>query len=179
MSGMEAVVFAAAALLALAGGAGMVSARNPVHSALFLIASFIAVAVIYLLLLAPLLAVLQVLVYAGAVMVLFIFVIFFFVHPSQKHETAYSLPAQAALAGLVILALVAILIGGLFFGGAFAPPQTLAAQPPADIASPQALGVSLFTKFLLPFELVSILLLAAILGAVALARNQRKGDSGG
>ncbi len=178
MSAVEIIVFAAAALLALAGAVGMASARNPVHSALFLIANLVAVALIYLLLLAPVLAALQVLVYAGAIMVLFIFVIFFFVQPSQKHETVYSLPAQSALAGIVILSLVCLLIGGLFLGGAFAPPQTLSAPPAVDTTSPQALGVVLFTKFLLPFELVSVLLLAAILGAVALARSPRKGGEG-
>ena len=174
MSAVEIIVFAAAALLALVGAAGMVSARNPVHSALFLIANFIAIAIIYLLLLAPVLAVLQVLIYAGAIMVLFIFVILFFVQPSQKHETAYSLPAQAMLAGLVIFALICILIGGLFFGGAFSPPQALGTLPTVNTANPQLLGVALFTKFLLPFELVSVLLLAAILGATAMARRVRK-----
>jgi NADH-quinone oxidoreductase subunit J len=174
VNAVEIIVFAAAALLALVGAAGMVSARNPVHSALFLIANFIAIAVIYLLLLAPVLAVLQVLIYAGAIMVLFIFVIFFFVQPAQKHETAYSLPAQAMLAGLAVFALICILIGGLFFGGAFSMAQDANALQAAAASGPQQLGISLFTTFLLPFELVSILLLAAILGATAMARRVRK-----
>lgn len=178
MNAVEIIVFAAAALLALVGAVGMVSARNPVHSALFLIANLIAIAIIFLLLLAPVLAVLQVLVYAGAIMVLFIFVIFFFVQPAQKHKTAYSLPAQAMLAGLVIFALICILIGGLFFGGVFSVVQDASALQAAVSLNPQQLGISLFTTFLLPFELVSILLLAAIIGATAMVRRARK-DGGG
>jgi NADH-quinone oxidoreductase subunit J len=169
------IVFVIAALIALAGAAGMLTARNPVHSALFLIANFLGIAVIFLLLAAPVLAMLQVLVYAGAIMVLFVFVIIFFVQPGQKHETVYSLPAQSALAGIVVLALIALLILGLPFGGGFDPTVAADGATLNNIANPQAIGAALFTKFLLPFELVSVLLLAAIIGAVAMARKPRKG----
>ena len=84
MSVIELVVFWGAVALALVGAVGMVSARNPVHSALFLIANFFALAVIFLLLSAPVIAALEILVYAGAIMVLFVFVIFFFVSPGQR-----------------------------------------------------------------------------------------------
>lgn len=175
MNLIEALVFYAAVALALAGAVGMVSARNPVHSALFLIANFFALAVIFLLLSAPVLAALQILVYAGAIMVLFLFVVFFFVQPGQKHEYVHSLPVQSFLAGVLVLVLVVVLVAGLYFGGVFAAEEQIrylgAAR--ADLADPQQLGRTLFSRYLLPFELTSLLLLAAMLGAVVLARRDR------
>jgi NADH-quinone oxidoreductase subunit J len=178
VSALVTIVFVIAALIALAGAVGMLTARNPVHSALFLIANFLGIAVIFLLLAAPVLAVLQVLVYAGAIMVLFVFVIFFFVQPGQKHETVYSLPAQSVLAGIVVLAICGLLLTGfmgLNISGSDEAAPFYGGSLPGNLADPQAIGAALFAKFLLPFELVSVLLLAAIVGAVAMARGPRKG----
>jgi len=173
VSVIELIVFWGAVALALVGAVGMVSARNPVHSALFLLANFLALAIIFLLLSAPLIAALQILVYAGAIMVLFLFVIFFFVSPGQRFALSYSLPLQNALAGLVVMVLIAVILTGLFFGGVFSAaehPQSAAAVQ-ATLTSPRELGKALFARYLLPFELTSLLLLAAMLGAVALARR--------
>ncbi|OGK08582.1 MAG: hypothetical protein A2Y63_02275 [Candidatus Riflebacteria bacterium RBG_13_59_9] len=154
----------------------MVASRNPVHSALFLIANFFALAVIFLLLSAPLLAALEILVYAGAIMVLFLFIIFFFVQPGQKHIYACSLPGQSFFAGVLVLVLVSVLVLGLYFSGVFVPEEhapVLAARA-EELSSPQHLGSALFSRYLLPFELTSLLLLAAMLGAVVLARRERR-----
>lgn len=181
MSVIELVVFWAAVALALIGAVGMVSARNPVHSALFLILNFFALAIIYLLLSAPVIAALEILVYAGAIMVLFVFVIFFFVSPGQRFTLSYSLPLQNALAGLLVMVLIAVILAGLFFGGVFSPaehPQSAAAVQ-TSLTSPQELGRALFSRYLLPFELTSLLLLAAMLGAVVLARRGGSGNGPG
>jgi len=161
------------AFLALVGAIGMVTAKNPVHSALLLIVNFFGVAGIFLALLAPLLSALQIIVYAGAIMVLFLFVIFFFVSPGQKHITVYSLPAQTFLASLVVIALFVVILyafyaGGFFYPGYVGKGYVLARE---EIFSPRNFGRVLFSRYLLPFELTSILLLVAILGAVVLARK--------
>ncbi len=178
MNVIELIVFFAAVALALVGAVGMVMSRNPVHSALFLIANFFALAVIFLMLSAPVLAALQILVYAGAIMVLFLFVIFFFVQPGQKHAYVYSLPWQAFLSGILVIVLVCVLVAGLYMGGVFAPEehvQSMAVKA-EELTSPQALGSALFSRYLLPFELTSLLLLAAMLGAVVLARREKRSN---
>lgn len=178
MNVIELIVFIAAAALALIGAAGMVMSRNPVHSALFLIANFFALAVIFLLLSAPVLAALQILVYTGAIMVLFLFIIFFFVQPGQKHVYVYSLPWQTFLSGILVIVLICMLVLGLYLGGVFTAEEHLqsAAIKAEELTSPQALGSVLFSRYLLPFELTSLLLLAAMLGAVVLARKEKRDD---
>ena len=170
---MEALIFYPMALIALVGAIGMVTARNPVHSALLLIVNFFGVAGIFLTLLAPLLAVLQIIVYAGAIMVLFLFVILFFVSPGQKHITVYSLPAQTFLASLVVIALFIVILYAFYAGGFFYPGYVGKAYVLAreEIFSPGNFGHVLFSRYLLPFELTSVLLLVAILGAVVLGRK--------
>ena len=178
MNVIELIVFIAAAALALIGAAGMVMSRNPVHSALFLIANFFALAVIFLLLSAPVLAALQILVYAGAIMVLFLFMLFFFIQQGQKLIYDYSLPWQTFLSCFLVVVLICMLVLGLYLGGVFTAEEHLqsAAIKAEELTSPQALGSALFSRYLLPFELTSLLLLAAMLGAVVLARKEKRDD---
>lgn len=178
MSLIEAIVFFPMAILAIFGAAGMVSARNPLHSALFLVVNFFGIAGLYLVLSAPLLSALQVVVYAGAIMVLFLFVILFFVHPRQLHPVAYGLPAQGFLAGVVVVLLLVALLFSLYRGGLFAVPKVDSGLVPEgeSIASVMAFGRVLFANYLVPFELTSFLLLTAMLGAVVLARRVEGGE---
>jgi NADH-quinone oxidoreductase subunit J len=163
---MEQLVFWVCGALAVIFSLMMILKRNPVHSALCLVVVFLSVALLYLLLGAEFLAAVQVIVYAGAIMVLFLFVIMLLNLNDEVQSRGKSFIALKTLsiigAGCVLLFLVA---GGVFrtFTGV-----TSAVQAPAT-GNTQAVAELLFTKYLLPFEVTSILLLAAIVGAIVLA----------
>jgi NADH-quinone oxidoreductase subunit J len=138
--------------------------RNVVHSAMALVAALFLIAIFFLILHAPMIGVLQVLIYAGAIMVLFLFVIMF-LNPTtleQRRGTWWGLGTLAAL--LLAGFLVAVM-------NSVAPaPEPVAAT--ALFGSPEMLAKSLFTDFVLPFEIASVLLLVAIVGAVVLAKRE-------
>jgi len=144
-----------------------VSRRNPVHSVLFLVPCFFHVAGIFVLLKAEFLAVIQILVPAGALMVLYLFVVFLFsLHDVKTTRAAHR---QAAAAGVVALALVLLL-------SVFAVKSLFPVHFPEQAASADnvaAVGGSLFTDFLFPFELASLVLLVIMFGAIVLARRER------
>jgi NADH-quinone oxidoreductase subunit J len=159
------ILFFLLAAVAIASAAGMLLSRSAVYSALFLIVNFATVAVFYLLLGAPFLAMAQVTVYAGAIMVLFLFVIMLLGTEQlrPKSELSWQRPLAIAL-GVILLVESAFLVfrqGIVQFG-------TPAA---ADFGSPTALGTALFSQYLLPFEVTSVLLLVAIIGAIVLTKN--------
>ena len=165
------VFFAVVALAAVCAAAGVViAARNAVHSALFLVVTLFCVAILFLTLSAEFLAAVQVLVYAGAIMVLFLFVITL-LNPLQP-ETPDRLGNQGAFAGalaLVLLVEMALVVRS----GALAAIPTGAPPTPLPGSNVEQLGLSLYSAYLIPFEVTSVLLLVAIVGAVTLARGQR------
>jgi NADH-quinone oxidoreductase subunit J len=139
--------------------------RNAVYAALFLVLNFASVAVYYLMLGAPFIALVQVTVYAGAIMVLFLFVIMLLNLDDEVHSLGK--PRTALIAGSSIgsgLILLFLLTGGVFkaLSGTRGAEKVVAGNT-------QAVAELLFTKYLLPFEVTSILLLAAIIGAIVLA----------
>jgi NADH-quinone oxidoreductase subunit J len=145
----------------------MVVQRNPLYSAISLIGVFVALACLYVLLAAPFIAAVQVIVYAGAIMVLVIFVIMLL----NVEEEA---PRQTRLRFLVPLAVVlaAILIAeAAFILFSVQTAETAQVVPDANVGLTSQVGVGLFTKYLLPFEITSVLLLMAIVGAMSLARR--------
>ncbi len=163
---IEFVIFLFAAVIAVLAAVGLLLSRNAVHAAMFLILNMLALGAIYLLLNAPFIAAVQVAVYAGAIMVLVVFVIMLLgadklsageVRPAMKWQRPLALVLGAGLAIVSILSL--FLRGGLG-----------AAAAPID-ASPLAIGRALFTTYVFPFEVASILLLAAMAGAVVLTRK--------
>ncbi len=160
------IAFWVVALLAIAGALVVVLHRNPVYSALGLVLTLFQVAVIFALLEAPLLALLQVIVYAGAIVVLFLFVIMLLALEPEKRLAA---PFPVAVAGLVLAGLL-----GFALAAASTVPLAGAGQGalPAGFGSPESLAASLFGAHLLPFELTSVLLLVAVVGAVVLARRR-------
>ncbi|OPX23840.1 MAG: hypothetical protein B1H03_00465 [Planctomycetales bacterium 4484_113] len=174
MNALELWVFVPIGVLAVIGAAGLVAARNPIHSALFLLLNLLSLAAIFLILWSPLMAALQIIVYAGAIMVLFIFVILFFVRPRQVHTMSYSLPLMYALGALLAVSVLGVVLFALYQGGLFNPALPAAAQVEAatSISSPSTLGRGLFSRYLLPFELTSVLLLVAMLGAVVMTRGE-------
>ncbi len=146
--------------------AGVVVARSPMYAAMSLVAAFFFMAGIYVLLSAHLIAFLQILVYAGAVMVLFLFVIML-LSLGDEHlyrERHRAMQIVGALAAVALVALVAIAVGRMQ-----ASPGTMLG---ADFGTVKAVGRVLFTDFLLPFEATSLLLLAAIVGAVVVAKER-------
>jgi len=171
------------AVVAVAGAISMVSTRNPVHSALSLVVTFVAVAVIYLILSAPLLFAIQMLVYAGAIMVLFLFVIMFFMAPSARKWLRPPLKSQVAFGSLLTICLVVLIFLGFNLDGinpclgsqVDEGGVTMAFNPDGgeQIGNPKAIGTWLFSYQVLPFELTSMLLLAALLGAMMLARDPK------
>ncbi len=163
---METAVFALFAALALVSALVVVLHRNPVYSVMSLVVTLVSLAVLFVLLGAPFLAALQVLVYAGAILVLFLFVLML-LNVERDEGAAGGRWGQrvGALAG-------ALLFGGLLavlaWGGQVA--RALPAPGPGDVGL-VALARELFTTYLLPFEIVGLLLLAAVIAATVLARK--------
>ncbi len=168
---MELAIFGITALISVACGIAMLLSPNAVHSALFLVLNFSAVAVLYLLLQAPFLAMIQITVYAGAIMVLFLFVIML-LGAEQGHEERDAITWQRPLAIVLGLLLLVEAIYVFFTHGPVASPQATT----AEIGSPLAIAEALFTTYLLPFEITSVLLLVALLGAVVLTLKSRAGE---
>jgi NADH-quinone oxidoreductase subunit J len=156
-------IFAAVAVLA---ALSVVFQRTPVYSALSLIVVLCSLAVVYLLLGAEFLAVIQVIVYAGAIMVLFVLVIMLL---NARQETPTDRSRLARWLGAPLLA--ALLAEILWVVWRQFPPASTPAAPAMD-AGPAAIGQLLFRNYVLPFEVTSILILVAILGAVVLAKKQ-------
>ena len=169
---IDLLVFLLLSLIAIASALGMLLSRNTVYSALYLVLNFVTAAVFYLLLGAPFIAMVQITVYAGAIMVLFLFVIMLL--GAEGLPKSEVLPWQKPLAiGLSVI---------LFAEAAYL--LVTKARPVGDILPPaeavnatenlQQLGIALFTDYLLPFEVVSILLLVAMVGAIVLTKKERK-----
>jgi NADH-quinone oxidoreductase subunit J len=137
--------------------------RNVVHCAMALVAALFLIAILFLMLHAPMVGVLQVLVYAGAIMVLFLFVIMFLNPntPEPRRKLWWGFGSLAAL-------LFAGSLAALMTNGESADPMAVAEV----FGSPEMLAKSLFTDFVLPFEIASVLLLVAIIGAVVLAKRE-------
>jgi NADH-quinone oxidoreductase subunit J len=177
-------LFLLLAIVAVAASIAMITARNSIHSALFLVVVFFCLAVLYLTLNAEFLAAVQIVVYAGAIMVLFLFVITL-LNPGRE-ETDDRLRGQRPLAlalGLALLAEVGLLLSIDAVRGRLGdfPPATafaeqvatrLSGPPVAPIGNTEAVGIELFTTYLLPFEVISIVLLLAVVGAIVLAKRQ-------
>ncbi|MBX7233753.1 MAG: NADH-quinone oxidoreductase subunit J [Caldilineales bacterium] len=168
---MTLLLFALLALVALVGAIGVIISRNAVHSALFLLLNFAVFAVMYILLGAQFLGLVQVTVYAGAIVVLFLFVVMLIGADIGDIRSGLRQTMRWLALFLVALFLLAMLLGV----ARNLPPDTPIAGAPQD-GSVQAVGQALYTTYLLPFELASLLLLAGMLGGVVLARRFRKND---
>jgi len=164
---VETIVFFLLAAVAIGAAVGMLFSRNAVHSALFLVLNFAVVSVFFLLLAAPFIAMVQVTVYAGAIMVLFLFVIML-LGAELLRRGGSVLPWQSALAFVLGLVFVGVLGYVVFFTAGTAP---VIQEVSSDFGGPQSIGTLLFQSYLLPFELTSFLLLVAMIGAVVLTRD--------
>jgi NADH-quinone oxidoreductase subunit J len=171
---VENVVFAASAVIILTGAVGVIFAKNPVHSALMLVMTLFGIAVVFVSQEAHFLAAVQVIVYAGAIVVLFLFVIMLLgVDKVESWETG-PLSGQryaAAAIGLIGMAMVALLVARAIdvTGGA----QSVVAPLDGRDNNVVTLGKALFTDYVFAFELTGALLVIAVIGAVVLARRPK------
>ena len=169
---LDLIFFLILSLIAVATAMGMLFSRNAIYSALFLVLNFVTVAVFYLLLGAPFIAMAQITVYAGAIMVLFLFVIMLL--GAENLPAAEVLPWQRPLAGLLAVALA---VEATFIFLTRARPEGTITAPSESVNlmdSLRQMGMTLFNEYLLPFEVTSILLLVAMLGAIVLVRKEKR-----
>jgi NADH-quinone oxidoreductase subunit J len=165
---VEQILFYLLAAGALCTAVMMVLHRNPVMSAIFLIGNFFCIAALYLLLQAQFLAVIQVVIYTGAIMVLVLFVIML-LNLGDEEKLAERFSKRAVVGSVLVVGLALELVVLLGFG----PPQPpVAPEQAGTVGLISTIGDALFGRFLLPFEITSVLLLAAIVGAVILAKKR-------
>ncbi|MEO5333956.1 MAG: NADH-quinone oxidoreductase subunit J [Magnetococcus sp. YQC-5] len=163
------IIFYLFSTITVIAAIGVVASRNQVHSVLFLILTFFSTAGLFVLLEAEFLAALLVIVYMGAVAVLFLFVVMMLnVDFEQLRQGAIQHLPLGLFVGLVVLAELIII-----FNGIPTHHQTMAAA--GEVSNTLAIGKLMYTKFLLPFEIASLILLVALIGAVVLTLRKRKG----
>jgi NADH-quinone oxidoreductase subunit J len=164
------VVFYFFAAILLAAGVRVITARNPVHAALALVLAFFTAAGLWMLLEAEFLAITLVLVYVGAVMVLFLFVVMMLDINIERMRQGFwdYLPIAGLVAGLMVVEMVMVL-GGERFGLVAPEPK------PADYSNTRELGLLLYTEYVYPFEIAAVILLVAIVAAIALTLRRRPG----
>ena len=151
----------------------VITARNPVHAALFLVLTFFNAGGLWLLLQAEFLAITLVMVYVGAVMVLFLFVVMMLdIDLDRLREGFWSYLPVGALVGILMLVEMAMVLGGSYFGLEAMPAPPAAAE---TYSNTREIGRVLYTDYVYPFELASLVLLVAMVAAVALTLRKRKG----
>ena len=153
---------------------GVITARNPVHAALFLVSSFVTSAVLWMLLEAEFLAIVLVLVYVGAVMVLFLFVVMMLdVNVAEVREGFTRYAPLGILIALIVVAEIGSVVWVKSLGSEVTPVAQVAVEE--GYSNTGALGELLYTKYLYPFELAAVILLLAIVAAIVLTMRQRTG----
>jgi NADH-quinone oxidoreductase subunit J len=176
MISVELILYAVFGGISLASAVMVITRKNPVHSALFLIVTFLSQACLYVLLNAHFLAAVQVIVYAGAIIVLFLFAIMLLnlgrIPWPQLVYSRFQVFVGIFLAGALFLEVLIILATSKGFG----PPGAYNPEMINKLGNTQLVGQLLYTDFLFPFEVTSILLLVAIIGAVVLAKKRREGE---
>jgi len=175
LAGSAGVAFLVFALLALAMAVGVVVAKNPVHSALFLLSSFLLVACIFILQQAEFVGAVQILVYAGGIMVLFLFVIMLVHQRTVKTSLAFQHQWDIALLFLVLfLAPFLYVLGTAKLPDVPPNPDAFRAVGGRLLGNTEAIAWVLYRDYLLPFEVASVFLLVAMIGAVVLGKRSRE-----
>lgn len=170
---MTSIVFYMFATVLLASGAAVVSVRNPVYAVLFLILCFFNASGLFLLMGAEFLALLLLVVYVGAVAVLFLFVVMMLdvsARPSSKQEFRRYLPVGAAVGAVLLAQLVLVAGAWVMESGAV----TAVAESEKAVENTRALGRLLYTDYFFPFQVSGLILLVAMVGAIVLAHRERK-----
>jgi len=163
------LVFLGAAFISIIASLFLVTRKNPIHSALFLVLNFLCVAVLYILLYSQFIAIIQVVVYAGAIVMLIIFVIML-LDLEQELKSGLKIFYSKVVGGLLA---ALFLLGIIYSVVAKSPTGQMGTYTPDKMnANVKAVGESLFTQYLFPFEIVSVLLVAAMVGAVILSKKR-------
>jgi NADH-quinone oxidoreductase subunit J len=166
----EAIVFYAFATILVGAGLAVITARNPVHAAMFLVLAFFTAAAIWLLLRAEFLAITLLLVYVGAVMVLFLFVVMMLdINIERMREGFWKNLPLAIVVGGILMAEMVLTLAGRVYGVAPAP-----VPRGADYSNTRELGRVLYTDYVYAFEIAAVILLVAIVAAIALTLRERK-----
>jgi NADH-quinone oxidoreductase subunit J len=168
---MEAYLFYIVATITVVSGVYLIFEKNPVFGALYLIQTMVSIAVLYILLEAQFVAAVQIIVYAGAIMVLFLFVIML-LNLDIKEEAKNALPFQripAILMGIALFTVIGIVIRSKLLQGKHDQYTTAYVN---SVGNTKLIGNLLFTEYLLPFEITSILLFVAAIGAIMLAKRK-------
>jgi NADH-quinone oxidoreductase subunit J len=170
-------IFIISSVIAVFGAVMMIGQKNPVASVLYLILSFVAQAVLYVQLGALFVGVMLIIVYAGAIMVLFLFVIMLLNLRGGEDLGQHSKPVSKAvkllISGLMLVELIFV-IRGAFLG--FSSSGFATTVPTDDFGAIRPVSMLLFTKYLYPFELTGVLMLIAVVGAVVISRKDRPGE---
>lgn len=171
------IVFTLAAVAAVLSAIGVVVSRNPVHAALNLVGTLFSVAVLFVLQEAHFLAAVQVIVYAGAVVVLFLFVIMLLGvdrHEMLDDPLPFQRPIALVAGGVALFGLSVLIQGTVATGGLSARGRALSGDEGGNV---ERVAKSLFTDFIWPFEITSVLLVIAVVGAIVLVRDGRRDDT--
>jgi NADH-quinone oxidoreductase subunit J len=169
---VEWIVFGVGAIICLGGAVAVIGSKNPVHSALGLVGTLFGIAVLFIAQDAEFLAAVQVIVYAGAIVVMFLFVIMLLGVDRTEDITVEPLPGQRP-AALAVGALLAIGLIAVVVVGAITGLESANAALDPGVANVEQLARSIFTDYLFAFEITSLLLVIAVVGAVTLARHRR------
>jgi NADH-quinone oxidoreductase subunit J len=172
---LTAILFYAFSAVLIVAAVGVITSRNPVHAALFLVLAFFNSAVLWLLMEAEFLAIVLVLVYVGAVMVLFLFVVMMLdINVAQMREGFTRYAPLGIIVALLVVGEIASVVWVKNLGVEQAAPAVLATGA-EGYSNTRALGELLYSKFIYPFELAAMLLLLAIVAAITLTMRQRRG----
>jgi NADH-quinone oxidoreductase subunit J len=166
------LVFIGAGLVAIVASLLMVTRRNPIHSALWLIVAFFSVAIIYLSLNAQFIAVAQVIVYAGAIMMLVLFVIML-IHLETEQEFTSKKTGAKIIGGFITIILFLEIVAAVLSFQVTAAKGPFTPQMVAGYGNVRSVGMMLYGKYMFPFEIASILLLIGIVGAVVLSKRRK------
>jgi NADH-quinone oxidoreductase subunit J len=168
----QTVVFYVFAAVLVLAALRVITSRNPVHAALWLVLSFFSAADVWMLLQAEFLAIVLVLVYVGAVMVLFLFVVMMLDVNFDKLRQGFRsyIPVGATVGILILVEMALVLIGG------YMAPNAVVAPPPAPagFSNTRLLGMQIYTDYAYPFEIAAVILLVAIIAAIALTHRKRR-----
>ena len=165
---LENFIFIPIAIIAISSALGLLASRNAIYAALYLIINFVAISILYFILGAPFIALAQITIYAGSIMVLFLFVIMLI--GTEKLPRSKALPWQRPLA-MTLSGLLLVTYGLLIYGSGARPADWPELMP--SMTLPAEIGMALFTRYLFPFEITSVILLVAVVGAIYLTRPER------
>jgi NADH-quinone oxidoreductase subunit J len=171
---IAALFFYLFAAVCIASALMVIASRNPVHSVLYLILAFVNAAGLFVLLGAEFLAMILVVVYVGAVAVLFLFVVMMLdVDFAELREGFLQYLPVGALIGIVLLAEILLVVGAWTIGGG--TPRVVAAPTPTDVSNTEAIGLVLYTKYVYFFQAAGLVLLVAMIGAIVLTLRHKEG----